>query len=305
MRLRPIPVLQVALCDPLGRLRSPTLMPFFGAAGPSPPPSCLHAQVLQHSYPILLHGRQTNLYAASYLQFGVREAQRLLQRQIIARTLMAETTRELEHPCFPRGTAFTEVLIGGDAGGEGAGEASEAPLKAVWQGQGDYGECAAKIAELFDKRAVCYNPPCTFDGRYQPRLGNRHFVAFSTFSWVVGALALPPNGTTLEDIETAARYVCKMEWAVLQERMRDLDEDTLRSLCFSATYVVVLLHFALGFDRQTLQIEFRRDSNISWALGAIVWEANNRFSRTQPLCVAAGTPRLAWQGGGGPSEAPG
>ena len=45
-------------------------------------------QVLQHSYPVQLHGRQDNLYSASYLQFGIREAHRLLQRQIIARALM-------------------------------------------------------------------------------------------------------------------------------------------------------------------------------------------------------------------------
>ena len=59
-------------------------------------------QVLQHSYPVQLQGRQSNLYSASYLQFGIREAHRLLQRQLIARALMAETTPLLEHPCLPR-----------------------------------------------------------------------------------------------------------------------------------------------------------------------------------------------------------
>ena len=55
--------------------------------------------VLQHSFPVNLQGRQSVLYSASYLQFGLREAQRLLQRQLIARALMAETTEILEHPC--------------------------------------------------------------------------------------------------------------------------------------------------------------------------------------------------------------
>ena len=44
-------------------------------------------------------GRQSNLYSASYLQFGLREAHRLLQRQLIAKALVAEQTEVLEHPC--------------------------------------------------------------------------------------------------------------------------------------------------------------------------------------------------------------
>jgi len=230
-------------------------------------------EVLQHSYPVILRGRQTNIYASSYLQFGVFEAHRLLQQHIIARTLMAEKVLRLEHPCYPRGRAFSEVLIPGIASD------SDPPLKAVWHGKGSYDECEAKIEELFDKRAACFHPPCSFDGRYQPRLGSRRFVAFSTLSWVVKVLALPANATTVEDIENAARYVCKMEWSILQSRWHELQEDALRTLCFSATYVVVLLSFGLGFEKQGRQIEFSFDessrggipSNISWALGAMVW----------------------------------
>ena len=48
--------------------------------------------VLQHSFPLFLQGQQSNLYSASYLQFGLREAQRLLQRQLIGKALVAETT---------------------------------------------------------------------------------------------------------------------------------------------------------------------------------------------------------------------
>ena len=83
-----------------------------------------------------------------------------------------------------------------------------------------------------------------------------------------------------------ARYVCKMDWALLHERWQ-LGEQALQTLCFSAAYVVVLLHHGLGFDKKSQQIIFVPQGNISWAKGAIIWEANNRFSRQQPLCVPA------------------
>lgn len=241
-------------------------------------------QVLQQAYPMLLHGRQSNLYAASYLQFGVLEAQRLLQRHLIAHTLMAEAAVDLKHPCLPHGTTYSDVLIGAEE------QVGDAPLKAVWNGHGSYEECAEKIRELFDKRAPCFTPPCTFDGRYQPRIGKQRFIAFSTFVSVVTDLALKPDKTTLEDIENAARYVCKMEWETLQDRWRDVPEKRLRTLCFSATYVVVLLHFGLGFDKQDLQIDFNMTSTFgkfSWAYGAMIWAANYWFNPHQPKCVTA------------------
>eukprot|EP00439_Symbiodinium_sp_Y106_P078277 s499_g17.t1 len=245
--------------------------------------------VLQHSFPVHLQGRQSYLYSASYLQFGLREAQRLLQRQLIARALVAETTSILEHPCMPRGSNISELLIGEENSNlsSNSSELGASPLRATWYGKGLYEDCAEKIAELFDKNAPCYLPHCTFNGRYQPTLGSRRFLAFSAFSWVVEALGLPAEATALEDIETAARYVCKMDWAMLHERWQRLDEQALQSFCFSATYVVVLLHHGLGFDKKSHQILFTQAQdrgNISWARGAIIWEVNNRFSHHQPLC---------------------
>ncbi|CAJ1338022.1 unnamed protein product [Effrenium voratum] len=241
--------------------------------------------VLQHSFPVNLQGRQSNLYSASYLQFGLREAQRLLQRALIGKALVAETTELLEHPCLPRGSNFSELLIG--VGDEEVN--TESPLKATWHGKGLYEDCADKLTELFDKTAPCYLPACTFNGRYQPTLGSRRFVAFSAFSYVVNSLGLPADTTALEDIENAARYVCKMDWDMLRERWQRLDEQALQSLCFSAVYIVVLLHNGLGFDKKSQQIVFVPQGNISWAKGAIIWEANSRFSQHQPLCMDAGT----------------
>jgi len=245
--------------------------------------------LLMHLFPLLMRGRQLPLYSVSYLQFGVREAHRLLQRKIIARTLLAEKASELEHPCFVRGTTFAEELI--SRGGQEASP-DAAPLRAVWHGRGDFEECRAQISELFDKTAACYVPPCTFAGMYQPRLGTRKFVAFSTFSWVIEALALPYSGTMLEDIEHAARYVCKMTWSTLRERWRDLEEETMRTLCFSATYIVVLLETGLGFERRSHQIQFwesgqSNSTDISWANGAIMWAVNSWFTPEQPLCTAS------------------
>lgn len=90
--------------------------------------------VLQHSFPVHLQGRQSNLYSASYLQFGLREAHRLLQRQLIGKALVAEQTEVLEHPCLPRGSNTTELLIGDEAAAADAaavGASALAPLTAT------------------------------------------------------------------------------------------------------------------------------------------------------------------------------
>jgi len=244
-------------------------------------------EVLGSSYPLLLGGTQTNLYSQSYLQYGYKVAQRLLTRRLIAQNLVGEISSVLEHPCFPRGLNHTELLIGSEDD-EGADGNETPPLRAVWHGVGDYVECASQVEKLFPKGGSCYNPPCTFGGRYQPRLLDRQFIAFSTFGFIARVLALPSD-TKLEDIEGAAQYICKVDWSTLRERLRDYPEDVVRTLCFSATYIVALLHVGLGFDKKKSQIEFREDlaasPNITWAAGAIIWETNLRFNSKQPLCL--------------------
>ena len=85
-----------------------------------------------------------------------------------------------------------------------------------------------------------------------------------TLRWDIGQIL--SNGS-MQDIEHAARYVCKMDWAMLHERWQ-LSEQALQSLCFSAAYVVTLLHHGLGFDKKSQQIQFVPQGNLSWAKGA-------------------------------------
>jgi len=244
-------------------------------------------EVLGSSYPLLLGGTQTNLYSASYLQYGYKVAQRLLTRKLIAQSLVGEITPDLVHPCLPKGLVHTELLIGTEDDEGEAGNATP-PLRAVWRGGGDYVECAAQVEKLFPKGGVCYNPPCTFGGRYQPRLMGRRFIAFSTFGFVARVLGLPSD-SKLEDIEQDAKYICKQDWSTLKDRWRDEAEDVVRTLCFLATYTVALLHVGLGFEKKNSQIEFQENlassPNITWAAGAIIWETNLRFNRRQPLCL--------------------
>ena len=107
-----------------------------------------------------------------------------------------------------------------------------------------------------------------------------HFMQLSFYVCFVGMI--------LNDFKDSPnkREVCKMDWTLLHERW-SLGEQALQSLCFSAAYVVVLLHHGLGFDKKSQQISFVPQGNISWAKGAIIWEANNRFSQHQPLCIPA------------------
>ena len=72
----------------------------------------------------------------------------------------------LEHPCLPKGSNSTELLIGDEAAqadAVAAGANALPPLSATWHGKGHYDDCVEKLAELFDKTAPCYLPACDLE----------------------------------------------------------------------------------------------------------------------------------------------
>ena len=65
--------------------------------------------------------------------------------------------------------------------------------------------------------------------------------------------------SSLLDIEAAGRHYCEDHWTKLKEEHNGIDESDLFKYCFSAAYIVALLHDGLGIpmdDKRYTQYYF-------------------------------------------------
>jgi hypothetical protein len=208
--------------------------------------------------------------------------------------------RVFRHPCFPRGYSFTYRYVSSldlRASYTGKSSGSERSKYDEWhmspraytsaqsrremvrfEGGQDLDQCARITWQLLHKRAACFESTCSFNGKYQPRIGNVTFVAFSQFGKVVVSQLKLPRNASLEMIDQKADEICNMTWAQLQDVLPHAKEGQLSKLCFNARYVFTLLRRGFDFPYKEANLWFMpqlRGLDMSWALGATLYEVNN------------------------------
>ena len=229
--------------------------------------------VLEHFVPMEIDkNNPVDLYAKSYLHYGLVEANRRVDALIISNALLTvESIREIDNPCFNAGMNYTPDF---------AGDRYVIPIHTVMLGSGSFADCQQLLEQLMSKRAPCWVRECTFDGVYQPRLDDRKFIGISTFSRIVEDLNLPANTTTPADIKQAGIKVCSTPYTELSSSYESVKLPNRDNLCFTAVYVYTVLTHGLGFHEDTKQITFYKSPKkypeqiVDWALGAAVWEMN-------------------------------
>jgi hypothetical protein len=165
------------------------------------------------------------------------------------------------------------------------------PIAVRMQGTGDFDRCTEELKKLFQKETVtCFVRDCTFDGVYQPRLDRRPFVGIGNIGKILQLAGVPPI-STLKQVRTAAAKVCSMSFEQIGSAFPALTNKTRKNLCFSMAYIYTLLTYGFGFSisdvtdptGQMSQIEFSNGisgTKVDWALGAIIWEANQQPAAT-------------------------
>ena len=107
-----------------------------------------------------------------------------------------------------------------------------------------------------------------------------------------------PAISTLKQVRTVGAKICSMSLEQVEKSFPRLSNRVRKNLCFSVAYIYTLLTYGLGFTisdvgdptGQMSQIEFSNTiggSKVDWALGAIIWEANQQPPPTIPTYLKA------------------
>ena len=236
--------------------------------------------VLQNCYPMTLTDLNTyRLYSKSYLHYGIVEANRRLASNIITENILkVDSVGTIENPCYYAGMTFSPDF---------ATSEYKFPLSVEMVGSGNLDHCLQELGRLFETRAVqCWVRDCTFDGVYQPRIDNRPFLGIGNIGKILQLIGIPSK-STLKGIRAAAAKICALSYDQVDTEFPDIPNKLKKNLCFSVSYIYVLLTTGLGFSISDVkdesaamsQIEFNNfvgNEKVDWALGAIIWEANQQ-----------------------------
>lgn len=229
-----------------------------------------------------------NLYAHSFLQYGINQASQRFEALVLG----GDPSQSSRNPCLPQGATQqvdTNIRIGKDgletwdtkeSGTVGAGE----PIQVLQNQAGiDFEVCRNLVRRLVHKERnqfcqFAYKGDCSFNGVYQPSLPpNKQFVGVSNFYETWDFLGLPQKAT-LKQLENATRYVCTLNHQQADEFGKEkVGKEYRDEMCFSSTYVLELLHYGYGFkmDDHVMTADDIEGSSVTWAFGAMLYEVNS------------------------------
>ena len=144
--------------------------------------------------------------------------------------------------------------------------------------------CAKSAAALFSDARPCMHADgtrCGFLGEYQPSSSSAgELYAFSNFAYTWEFIGAPATAD-IATVRARASTICSYNMSELVEYNSGLPEpqefEYLSGYCFSAMYALELLSTGYGFPETDTPITVVEDVNgteVSWALGSIIYQAN-------------------------------
>ena len=232
-----------------------------------------------------------NVYAHSFLRYGVNEAQeRMRARLSWDKTVQERFAYGVHDPCLPGGSHkdFRSAVTFDKNGVEVLDKTLE-PYSAIMVNDNDKGsweECSGLVYQLLrkDSNAWCnyaHGGDCSFSGVYQPSLPLQsksfgEFLGFSNFNHVWKFLQLPER-SSLSEMLSETQHICSMSREeLLNFNDGFVNDDVAEEYCFRAVYVFHLLHNGYGFplDYNITATNVINGQKVGWALGAMLYEIN-------------------------------
>jgi len=134
-------------------------------------------------------------------------------------------------------------------------------------------DCYKIILQLFNKSVHCSQPPCAFNGVYQPPLRGQ-FYAFSGYTYVTQFFNLPSNVSLLK-MKSIADSWCIQNWTEINTQYGWTNNTFLPTYCFMINYVVALLNYGYGFSDNETSVTFVSyidGVELAYAPGALMYE---------------------------------
>jgi len=231
-------------------------------------------------------GKHWNVYAHSFLYFGVNSAWERLGAKI---TFGEDNLYQSNpyHPCLAGGTSIgfqSNIYFQDGIESHSINNAIPSSLptdptttttttttapyySTVFTNpnkKGDYDQCSKQVQSLLHihKNTWCefaFLGDCSINGQYQPRIPDINmnqthyksnfgeFLAFSNYYKVYTFLNLPTR-SSLRALDEASRQICEMSYSELVEFNNDrLDEEDMTKMCFMSTYTFQTFRYGYGF----------------------------------------------------------
>ena len=237
-------------------------------------------------------GKHWNLYAHSFLYFGINEAWNRMGA-LISTGESAEIESTVHNPCLPGGskTPFESSIyfVDGRESFKTDNNGNEQTYKVVLKNDentGNYEQCAAIANALLNKKYntwcnFAHHESCSFNGVYQPELPKQsekygEFLALSNYYDIFHFLGIP-NRSTLSTLQNATMHLCSMDHQQLTKfNNGSLDDDVAITMCFRSTFAFELLHNGYGFQMNDniTATDVVNGQKVGWALGSMLYEIN-------------------------------
>ena len=240
-------------------------------------------------------GKHWNVYAHSYLYFGINEAWNRMGAHVSTLGLSnTNVPSKVENLCLAGGIKVDfESTIWFKDGHESFiynDDGSKMSYKTQMRNEaskGSYDDCTDVVKDIIHKQyntwcEFAHHGSCAFNGVYQPVLPVQdqtmtgEFLGLSNYFDVFDFLQIPPK-SSLRTLQNATRALCEMSKDDLT-KFNDgrLEAEDMLKMCFQSVFAFELLNTGVGFgmDDNITAIDVVNGQKVGWALGSMLYEIN-------------------------------
>ncbi|KAF9674448.1 hypothetical protein SADUNF_Sadunf10G0128300 [Salix dunnii] len=221
-----------------------------------------------------------NIYSHSFLQLGQNAAFEALRESLVSEdhhlgSLVAAESLEkgvFMDPCTPKG--YSHVVESWKLSPGSLTEKNR--VVSTLHSRGNFSECRSAALSLLQKgKERCSYQHCHIGSIFVPKLQGK-FLATENFFHTSKFFGLGQRAFLL-NLMIAGEQFCGEDWSRLKKKHRSFKDEDLALYCFSAAYIVALLHDSLGIAIDDHRIEFANPVGnipLDWALGAFILHTN-------------------------------